>query len=87
MNTQICAKVCSKLNSNFTVFSGSEMVTNKELIEKLKKEKFDAYFGEQIHLCGMGLAHLIGIKHRFWIARYWFWFFKLKRTLRFSVAQ
>ncbi|CCD65106.1 Putative UDP-glucuronosyltransferase ugt-48 [Caenorhabditis elegans] len=45
-----------------------EMVTNKELIEKLKKEKFDAYFGEQIHLCGMGLAHLIGIKHRFWIA-------------------
>uniref|UniRef100_A0A1I7T1B4 UDP-glucuronosyltransferase n=1 Tax=Caenorhabditis tropicalis TaxID=1561998 RepID=A0A1I7T1B4_9PELO len=45
-----------------------EIVTNKELIEKLRSEKFDAYFGEQIHLCGMGLAHLLGIKHRFWIA-------------------
>ncbi|CAL2045291.1 unnamed protein product [Caenorhabditis brenneri] len=45
-----------------------EIVTNKELIEKLRAEKFDAYFGEQIHLCGMGLAHLLGIKHRFWVA-------------------
>ncbi|KAF1751201.1 hypothetical protein GCK72_017755 [Caenorhabditis remanei] len=45
-----------------------EIVTNKELIEKLKAEKFDAYFGEQIHLCGMGLAHILGIKHRFWVA-------------------
>uniref|UniRef100_A0A8R1HWD0 UDP-glucuronosyltransferase n=1 Tax=Caenorhabditis japonica TaxID=281687 RepID=A0A8R1HWD0_CAEJA len=45
-----------------------EIVTNKELIAKLKAEKFDAYFGEHVHLCGMGLAHLLGIKHRFWVA-------------------
>ncbi|CAO4379939.1 unnamed protein product [Caenorhabditis nigoni] len=45
-----------------------EIVTNKELIEKLKAEKFDAYFGEQINLCGMGLSHILGIKHRFWVA-------------------
>lgn len=45
-----------------------EIVTNKALIEKLKAEKFDAYFGEQVHLCGMGLSHLLGIKHKFWVS-------------------
>ncbi|VDP30025.1 unnamed protein product [Heligmosomoides polygyrus] len=45
-----------------------DLLSRHELIEKLRAEKFDGYFGEQINLCGNGLAHVLGIKAHFWIS-------------------
>ncbi|CAB3399007.1 unnamed protein product [Caenorhabditis bovis] len=45
-----------------------EIVSNSTLIAQLRAENFDAYFGEHVHLCGMGLAQLLGIRHKFWVA-------------------
>ncbi|VDO42189.1 unnamed protein product [Haemonchus placei] len=43
-------------------------MSREDLIEKLRAEKFDAYFGEQINLCGHGLAYILGIKSHFWVS-------------------
>ncbi|RCN35520.1 hypothetical protein ANCCAN_18603 [Ancylostoma caninum] len=37
-------------------------------MERLRAEQFEAYFGEQINLCGNGLAHVLGIKTHFWVS-------------------
>ena len=47
----------------------SEILENDEIMEKLRAEKFDAFFGEQVHPCGNGLAYALGIKSHFWIQR------------------
>ncbi|PAV89953.1 hypothetical protein WR25_10536 isoform B [Diploscapter pachys] len=45
-----------------------DLLNRDELIAQLRAEKFDAYFGEQINLCGHGLARAIGIRTYFWIS-------------------
>ncbi|XGW27702.1 hypothetical protein V3C99_007919 [Haemonchus contortus] len=45
-----------------------DFLSREDLIEKLRAEKFDAYFGEQINLCGHGLAYILGIKSHFWVS-------------------
>ncbi|VDO60067.1 unnamed protein product [Haemonchus placei] len=48
--------------------SFQDFLSREDLIEKLRAEKFDAYFGEQINLCGHGLAYILGIKSHFWVS-------------------
>ncbi|CAD6193418.1 unnamed protein product [Caenorhabditis auriculariae] len=45
-----------------------EMILRTDLMKALQAENFDAYFGEQINLCGMGLSEILGIRQRFWVA-------------------
>ncbi|VDL69233.1 unnamed protein product [Nippostrongylus brasiliensis] len=45
-----------------------DLINRDELIDALRAEKFDGYFGEQINLCGNGLAHVLGIKSHFWVS-------------------
>ncbi|KAK6038559.1 hypothetical protein COOONC_23936 [Cooperia oncophora] len=45
-----------------------DLLSRKEVMEYLRGEKFDAYFGEQINLCGNGLAYVLGIKSHFWVS-------------------
>ncbi|KAK6019159.1 hypothetical protein OSTOST_15215, partial [Ostertagia ostertagi] len=45
-----------------------DLLSRKELMDYLRAEKFDAYFGEQINFCGNGLAHVLGIKSHFWVS-------------------
>ncbi|CAJ0581357.1 unnamed protein product, partial [Mesorhabditis spiculigera] len=51
----------------FTACCG-ELLDKMEELEKLKAEKFDAFFGEQLNGCGHGLAEYLGIKRKFWIS-------------------
>ncbi|CAJ0567578.1 unnamed protein product, partial [Mesorhabditis spiculigera] len=51
----------------FTAQCG-ELLDKVEELEKLKAEKFDAFFGEQLNGCGHGLAEYLGIKRKFWIS-------------------
>ncbi|TMS37491.1 hypothetical protein L596_004411 [Steinernema carpocapsae] len=50
------------------VESCEEMLNMKEVLEKLKSFNFDIYFGEQLNLCGTGLAHALKIKTHIWVS-------------------
>ncbi|CAI5452742.1 unnamed protein product [Caenorhabditis angaria] len=45
-----------------------EFIKNTEIFEELRSEHFDAYFGEQINMCGFGYAQALGIKRKFLIS-------------------
>ncbi|EYC40970.1 hypothetical protein Y032_0587g341 [Ancylostoma ceylanicum] len=45
-----------------------DLINRDNVMEQLRAEHFDAYFGEQINLCGNGLAHALGIKSHFWVS-------------------
>ncbi|KAK6050366.1 hypothetical protein COOONC_12129 [Cooperia oncophora] len=45
-----------------------DLLSRKEVMEYLRGEKFDAYFGEHINLCGNGMAYVLGIKSHFLVS-------------------
>ncbi|KAK6747572.1 hypothetical protein RB195_000644 [Necator americanus] len=45
-----------------------DLINRESVMEELQGEQFDAYFGEQINLCGNGLAYALGIKSHFWVS-------------------
>ncbi|CAJ0955545.1 unnamed protein product, partial [Mesorhabditis belari] len=45
-----------------------ELLDKTDILEELKGEKFDAFFGEQLNGCGHGLAEVLGIKRKFWVS-------------------
>ncbi|CAI4228128.1 unnamed protein product [Auanema sp. JU1783] len=55
-----------KYGSSFNIMC-RDLINNDEIMGQLRKEKFDAYFGEQVSLCGNALAYALGIKIHFWV--------------------
>ncbi|KIH51845.1 hypothetical protein ANCDUO_18062, partial [Ancylostoma duodenale] len=45
-----------------------DLINRDNVMEQLRAEHFEGYFGEQINLCGNGLAHALGIKSHFWVS-------------------
>ncbi|KAK0397894.1 hypothetical protein QR680_002324 [Steinernema hermaphroditum] len=45
-----------------------ELLEKDDVIEKLRSYKFDIYFGEQLNLCGTGIAHALRIKTHMWVS-------------------
>ncbi|CAI5451163.1 unnamed protein product [Caenorhabditis angaria] len=44
-----------------------EFLKNHKIFDEMKAAKFDAFFGEQINMCGFGYAHALQIPRRFLI--------------------
>uniref|UniRef100_A0A914EL31 glucuronosyltransferase n=1 Tax=Acrobeloides nanus TaxID=290746 RepID=A0A914EL31_9BILA len=45
-----------------------QLLKKTDVIDGLKSENFDIYFGEQLSLCGTGLSHVLGIKIHLWVS-------------------
>ncbi|RCN35522.1 glycosyltransferase family 28 protein [Ancylostoma caninum] len=45
-----------------------DLINRDNIMDQLRAEHFDGYFGEQINLCGNGMAHALGIKSHFWVS-------------------
>ncbi|KAI6170251.1 UDP-glucuronosyl UDP-glucosyltransferase domain containing protein [Aphelenchoides besseyi] len=44
------------------------LLNNTEMIEKMAKEKFDVFIGEQLTMCGSGISHLAKIPIHIWLS-------------------
>ncbi|KAH7703112.1 CRE-UGT-48 protein, partial [Aphelenchoides avenae] len=50
-------------------FQCEELLKQNDVLETLKKEKFDIIISDMLHLCGAGLKEVLGIKTHVWLNR------------------